>query len=229
MTLTGSPAFSRILPFAIYMAFLAVDSGITSLQGMGYIEDWDLRWLYPVKAGMVLLALAWLWRNYSELAVPVGIKARDWLVAVVSGVIVFVVWINLDHGWATLGGDSTDFDPTSENGQIDWLLVAFRLAGAALIVPVMEELFWRSFIMRWIDKQNFLSVNPRRVSLKSFVITAVLFGFEHDLWLAGICAGVVYGWLYLRGGSLWMPVLSHAVTNGLLGLWVIQTGNWQFW
>jgi CAAX protease family protein len=103
------------------------------------------------------------------------------------------------------------------------------LAGAVLVVPVMEELFWRSFAMRWIQDHDFLAVPPSRVGLKALGIGAVLFGLEHHLWFAGILAGLAYGWLYLRTGNLWVPILSHAVTNGLLGAWVLYTRSWEFW
>ncbi|MBI2778729.1 MAG: CAAX prenyl protease-related protein [Gammaproteobacteria bacterium] len=229
MSLISRPAFSRIFPFAIYIAFLAIASGMSTLQDMGYIRDWDLRWLYPVKVGLVLLALLGLWRHYSELSRLSGVKVVDWVVAAITGVVVFVIWINLDQAWATMGGESRGFNPVSEDGEINWMLVVFRLIGAAMIVPVMEELFWRSFVMRWIDNPDFLRINPARISIRSFVIASVLFGIEHNLWLAGIIAGIAYGWLYKRSANLWVPVFSHAVTNGLLGIWVIYSGNWQFW
>lgn len=229
MNLTARPAFSRILPFAIYIVFLAIASGLAALQDLGYFRDWDSRWLYPVKAGAVLLALVWLWRHYSELALPVAAKTVDWVIAAIIGVVVFVLWINLDQGWATLGSDSPGFNPASDDGRINWLLVAFRLVGAALIVPVMEELFWRSFVLRWIDNTNFLQVSPAKTSIKAFIITAVLFGIEHNLWLAGILAGIAYGWLYMRSNNLWIPIFSHAITNALLGVWIIRTGSWQLW
>jgi CAAX prenyl protease-like protein len=76
---------------------------------------------------------------------------------------------------------------------------------------------------------DFQTVEPPQLSLKSFSITVLLFGFEHNLWLAGIVAGAAYSWLYMRYRNLWTPILAHAVTNGLLGWWVVQTGNWSFW
>ena len=114
-------------------------------------------------------------------------------------------------------------------GRIDVVLATLRLAGAALVVPLMEELFWRSFLARWIDAQNFLSQAPRRLSFKAIGITSVLFALEHRLWFAGLLAGLLYGWVYRRTGSLWVPVIAHAVTNGALGIWVLRTGSWQFW
>ena len=110
-----------------------------------------------------------------------------------------------------------------------WFLVVVRLVGAALVVPVMEELFWRSFLMRWIDHPNFLSVNPAHIGLKAFCITAVLFSVAHSLWLAGLFAGIVYNLLYMRSGTLWSPILAHAITNAILGIWIVSTGSWSFW
>jgi CAAX prenyl protease-like protein len=61
------------------------------------------------------------------------------------------------------------------------------------------------------------------------MITTVLFGVEHNQWLAGAIAGAAYNWLYMRSGNLWVPVCAHALTNAALGVWIIATGNWQFW
>ena len=128
-----------------------------------------------------------------------------------------------------LGEPGAGFDPRAGDGGIDWALVAVRIFGAAAVVPIMEELFWRSFIMRWIDKPEFLRLAPAAASRRALVITAILFGIEHKLWLAGILAGLAYGGLYMRSNTLWSPILAHAVTNLLLGLWVVATASWSFW
>jgi CAAX prenyl protease-like protein len=64
---------------------------------------------------------------------------------------------------------------------------------------------------------------------RAVLFSALLFGVEHDLWLAGIIAGLAYGWLYVRTGNLWSPILAHGVTNLLLGLWILATGEWRLW
>jgi uncharacterized protein len=51
----------------------------------------------------------------------------------------------------------------------------------------------------------------------------------HTLRLSAAVAGLAYAWLYVRSGKLWLPVIAHAVTIGALGVWVVATGNWQFW
>ena len=215
-------AWLRILPFAAYLAFIVIGD---VLGRLGVPQD-ALRWLYPAKIALVALLLALFWRQYQELShfrlTPLHASA-----ALAAGVLVLVLWIRLDAGWMIIGSPS-GFDPRVD-GRIDWLLVAIRIAGAALVVPIMEELFWRSFLMRWVDDPDFESVEPSQLSFKSFVITVLLFGFEHNLWLAGIVAGAAYSLLYMRHRNLWSPILAHAVTNGLLGVWVVRTGNWSYW
>jgi CAAX prenyl protease-like protein len=215
-------AWLRILPFAAYLFFIVAGD---VLERLGVAAS-TLVWLYPLKIAVVALLLALFWRRYSELR-HVSLSAAQTLTALATGVLVLVLWISLDAGWMIFGNPS-GFDPRSQ-GQIDWLLVTIRILGAALVVPVMEELFWRSFLMRWIAASDFELVEPSRLGLKSFLITVVLFGFEHNLWLAGIVAGAAYGLLYMRHRTLWSPILAHAVTNGLLGIWVVRTGNWSYW
>ena len=215
-------AWARILPFGTYILFIVLGD---MLERLG-VSRAELRWLYPVQVGAVLALLLAFWRGYEELH-QFALSLKQALVAIGAGIVVLVLWVNLDASWMTIGS-APGYDPRT-NGEIDWLLVALRIAGAALIVPVMEELFWRSFLMRWVERSNFMSVDPARIGFKAFVIPCVLFGFEHTLWLAGIVAGVVYGLLYMRHRKLWSPILAHAITNGLLGVWVLHTGGWQFW
>ena len=214
--------WARILPFATYIAFIVVAD---VLERLGYTPA-ELRWIYPVKIAAVALVLALCWRHYEELR-QAGPGPTVTLVATVTGVAVLVLWISLNAKWMIIGSP-TGYDPRVD-GQIDWPLVAIRIAGAALVVPVMEELFWRSFLMRWIESSDFQRVDPSQLGLKSFVISTILFGFEHNLWLAGIVAGLAYGWLYQRHRNLWSPIVAHAVTNGLLGVWVVATESWSYW
>jgi len=215
-------AWARILPFAAYIFFIVLGD-LLERTGLSRAE---LRWLYPVQVGVVAVLLAVFWRRYHELRVPVPSLAQC-LSAVAVGAVVLVLWIHLDASWMTVGS-APGYDPRTDGG-LNWPLVVIRILGAALVVPVMEELFWRSLVMRWAEAADFEAIEPARVGLKGFVISSVLFGFEHNLWLAGIVAGVAYALLYMRHRNLWSPVLAHAVTNGMLGVWVVITGNWQFW
>ncbi|RZT04582.1 hypothetical protein SAMN05216319_3631 [Duganella sp. CF402] len=219
---TNSAAWPRILPFAIYMAFIVVAD---LLGRLGLTAD-ELLWLYPLKIGAVVLALCWGRRHYTELHWQ-GMDGRWWLLSIGAGLLVLVLWLNLDTGWMVVG-TSAGFDPSGQNG-VNWPLALLRAAGAALVVPVMEELFWRSFLLRWLVDPRFLALAPAAVTLRAFAITAVLFGIEHNLWLAGMLAGVVYAGLYMRSQNLWTAIVAHAVTNGGLSVWILATKNWTYW
>jgi CAAX prenyl protease-like protein len=219
----SAPALARIVPFALYLFFIFIAD---VLSRMGYSAQ-ETRWLYGVKILTVTAALALYWRHYAELAWQ-GLRASMLAVSAAVGVAVFVLWISLDAGWMQIGS-AAGFDPRAANGAMNWTLVAVRIAGAALVVPVMEELFWRSFLLRWLHSPDFLAVRAAAVSVKALVITVVLFGFEHNLWLAGMVAGLAYGLLYMRSGNLWTAIVAHGVTNGVLGVWIVVTGNWHYW
>lgn len=215
-------AWARILPFGIFIFFLVLGDLLAWL-GAGRAA---LLWLYPLQSGAVLALLLVLWREYDELH-RFTLSLPQILVAGGVGAVVMVLWVLLDDSWM-IAGSGPGYDPRVD-GRIDPLLAAIRLLGATLVVPVMEELFWRSFLMRWIERADFRLVDPARIGFKAFVLPTLLFGVEHHLWLAGVVAGGAYGLLYLRHRNLWSPVLGHAVTNGLLGIWVLATGDWAFW
>lgn len=215
-------AWARILPFLIYLFFIVA---VDMLGRMGVSEQ-TLRWMYPVKIGAVLLMLIIGYRHYTELH-TLRLSPIWTVISIAVGLLVFVLWIKLDAPWMVVG-ESAGFNPVTD-GRIDWILVALRIAGAALVVPVMEELFWRSFLMRWIVRPDFEQLDPSQVNLKSIAITVVLFGFEHNLWFAGVVAGLAYSLLYMRQRSLWSAILAHAITNGVLGLWIVRSGSWNYW
>ncbi len=220
------PAVMRVTPFAIFIAFVALSS---LAYGIGPQDAaWDLRWLNVLRAVAVTLALACFWRGYGELGAFHDVKPHQWLLAIGTGLTVFLVWINFDDGWAIMGS-TRGFNPTGRDGGIDLTLASLRLAELALVVPVMEELFWRSFLLRWLDAREFSAADPRRASPRAFALTAVLFASEHSLLFAGLIAGLLYNWVYIRTGNLWVPIASHAISNGALGIWILATRNWHLW
>jgi hypothetical protein len=218
-------AWLRIVPFALFVALLAL-RGAAPTDGSWGI---DPRWIYGVTVVAVGGLLAVFWREYGEFARQQRPTAAEALLATAVGLGVFALWIQLDAPWMTIGAPSAGFTPLTAAGTIDWPLVAVRWVGAALVVPVMEELFWRSFLMRWIERPVFEGVDPQRVGAKAIVLSTFVFVLAHTMWLAAIVAGLAYAWLYVRSGKLWLPVIAHAATNGALGAWVVATGNWQFW
>ena len=161
-----------------------------------------------------------------SVGVPVSVAVGE---SVTVGVVVFVLWVWLTEPWMMLGEASASFRPVDDEGQLLWGLVIVRWIGAAMLVPVMEELFWRSYLMRWVDKPDFEAQDPGAVTLRAMLLSSLVFMLAHNQWLAALVAGMAYAWLYRYTRTLWAPILAHAVTNGILGAWVVVMGNWQFW
>lgn len=215
----------RIAPFALFIALLIVRSTAPADGAWGF----DAQWLYGVSVAAAGAVLALFWREYGELTRQTLPDARQGLLAIAAGLIVFVLWVNLDAPWMAIGVPSAPFEPLTAAGAIGWLHVTIRFIGAALLVPLMEELFWRSFLMRWIERPVFQGLDPRRVGVRAIVLSTFVFTLAHTLWLAAAIAGLVYALLYVKTGKLWVAVIAHAVTNGALGVWVITTASWRFW
>lgn len=216
-------AWPRILPFAVFIVLLLVEP---------WLAEWlagvlDERWLYAFRSAVTALVLLLLWGRYVELRQTPPTGVAGWVAGIAVGVGVFVLWIALDFPPLVMG-EGDPFDPRVD-GRIHAGFALTRLAGAALVVPVMEEIFWRSFLMRWLEKPNFLDVDPGDVGPKALLITSAVFAAEHRLWFAGLLAGLLYGELYRRTRDIRVVVVSHAVTNGLLGVYVLATDSWSFW
>jgi CAAX prenyl protease-like protein len=218
-------ARARIAPFMLFVALLALRGAAPTDGSWGFDTRWIYAWSLVGVGGLLLL-----WRKeYGELAWQTLPDAREWGLAVAVGLAVFALWIHLDADWMTIGESSAAYAPLDADGNLIWPLLVTRWLGAALVVPLIEELFWRSFLMRWIQRPLFQALDPRQVGLRAILLSTFVFTLAHTLWLAAVLAGLAYAWLYVRTGKLWVAVIAHAVTNGVLGIWVVATRNWQFW
>lgn len=228
--ITKHPAYPYALPFALFMAFLAIETSIApclkwlgmenaaqALEGIVYIT-------YPIKTLVVGVAVFW------SLSKIFGFAIRGPWISIITGILVFVIWVGLDPFLFKLGDNSGGFQPfLFENKEIAWGLVAFRILGASLVVPFMEEIFWRGFLMRILIQNDFEAVPLGKYTHTSFWITAVLVAFAHNQIVLGFLAGAIYGGLFTKTRSLGSVVLAHGITNLLLGLYVLHTGKWYFW
>ena len=225
-------AMPRILPFVLFMAFIALESLIRWLAGLAHASETvpssTLLWLYPLRTAVVLGALLYLWPAYQELRDTLCSNMREALLVIVVGVLVYVAWVRMDWSWA-MQGQPTGYDPFQAGPGVGVVLAAIRLFGAVIIVPVMEELFWRSFLIRYIETTAFTTVRLGTFTPLSFGATVVLFGLEHHLWLAGMLAGAAYNLILYKTRRLWPCILAHALTNLLLGIHVLVTGEWHWW
>lgn len=224
---------ARIVPFGVYFLFLLIEQAVrwmdTAAVLPSLLVEGSHLWLYPVKTLAVMTALVWYWPHYDELRRPHALSLRTMILAIGVGLGVYMAWVRMDWSWTIQGARAAGYDPFSSQSVSAYGLAAFRLFGAAVVVPVMEELFWRSFLMRYLISSRFEAVQLGVLTPFSFGLMVVLFGVEHDLWLAGMMAGAAYGLLLYRTRSLWACVLAHGITNLALGIHVLMTHEWYWW
>lgn len=218
---------SRTFPFGLYMLFIGLYSLVEPMVSEETTATYLTPLFYTLKISVVIIALAFFRKSYDELS-RFKVNLNYLITTLILGVVVFVLWVNMDWPFATMG-EVQPYDPHILPPE--WFLpfIIIRLFGTSVIVPIFEELFWRSFILRYIINSDFRSVKLGSFSWPSFVISSILFGLEHNLWLAGIVAGIFYNLLLYRTKNLWYCILAHGITNLLLAIYVIKTGSWQFW
>ena len=193
----------------------------------GQFGEGSAYWLYGVKMLLVSPLLAFVWPHVKEL------RWRFSPEAVIAGILVFALWVGLDpHYPKWSDAPESPWNPftyfESSTG-IAWIIVVLRILGTTLLVPPVEEAFYRSFLYRYLTKSDFLSMPLGKFDLRSFIIVSAVFGIAHFEWLPGILCGLTYQWLVIRKQRLGDAMTAHAITNLLLGLWVVWKGQWQFW
>jgi CAAX protease family protein len=228
-----SPLWVRVAPFAVFVA-------LTFCQGK--FGEASRYWIYLAKT----IVGAWLIWMVRPLITEMRWKFSWEAVAV--GVAVFVMWVGMDRLYPNLdrllsyiglakpksGAElaSEWWNPHAQFGQataLAWIFSAVRIVGSSIVVPSLEEVFYRSFLCRYIAKADFQSVPLGQFSWAPFLITSAVFGLAHNEWLAGILCGFAYQGLVCWKQRLGDAMTAHAITNFLLGLWVILRGAWNFW
>jgi len=183
-------------------------------------------WIYPLQTALCGATLIFYWRQY-DFGKRGGI-----LLGLAAGVVVLGVWIAPQ---AVLGaGARVDgFDPSvfGEGSALYWMTVTARFARLVIIVPLVEEIFWRGFLMRYLIKEDFTSLPVGAFQWKSFSAVALCFMLVHGMadWPAALLCGIIYNFVAVRTGSLGACVLAHAVTNLGLGAYIMTTQQWGFW
>jgi uncharacterized protein len=221
-----------ILPYVVPMfAYL----GLTALEGyMPQLVGKPGALLYPIAYGAKLLAvalLAWHYRATWNDFRPCP-KAATIILGVMTGLIVCVAWVGLDGlypRFTFLGGSRSAFDPFSLGTAARWAFIGVRLLGLVVLVPVFEELFWRSFLMRWVIENDFARVPIGKVTPMAAAVTSVLFALAHPEWLPALLTGALWAWLLWWTKSLSACLISHMTANLALAVYVIVTHDWKFW
>ena len=221
--LSKYPSVPYVAPFAVFVGFLMLEKFLPG--GTGF--------LYPIRVIAVLAVLIFCSRSVIDFRVKSAVGST------LLGVAVFVIWVAPDVLWPhyrgfwlftnSVMGAVSSSAPEALRSSISFIL--FRSFGCIVLVPILEELFWRGWLTRWlINGNDFRRVPLGAYTASSFWIGSVMFASEHGpFWDVGLIAGIAYNWWMCRNKSLADCILTHAVTNGCLSVYVLVTGEWQYW
>ena len=217
------PSLPYVAPFAAFLVLLALSSRLPA-----GLRTSSVLWLVVVGLVLGLFSrgvIAW--------------RATNWFGSVVLGIAVFLLWIAPDmlfpawrgHWLFTNGITGHAGGSLPPEGRHDALVLTLRTMRAVMLVPIVEELFWRGWLPRWLDNMDdFRKVPLGTYGRLAFWLTAILFASEHGaMWDVGLAAGVLYNWWMQKTRSLGDLMLAHGVTNACLSAYVIIDGKWQYW
>lgn len=243
------PLYAYAGPFIMFMAGLALVGFFKQKTGTIFQTHPEF-WIYPLQTIVCAVGLGIWWKHYNFR--PLDGKSLG--VGVVAGLVVLGLWIALrpllgvysEQFFNAVGGlwgskpetlkPDDGFNPTLLAGDpaLYYGSIVMRLVRIAVVVPFLEELFWRAFLMRFFlagEKEEFTDVPFGTFAVRSFVGVAIAFAFVHlpiDRPAAVLC-GLIYGGVAVYTRSLGACVIAHAVTNLLLGIYVLKTQQWSFW
>lgn len=213
--------FGFTLPFAVFVIAMAVERLTAAPVAI----------LYAIRLTIVAATLLIFSRPYLKQRPTFALWSS------IIGVAVFLIWIapdvffNYRHSILfenALTGKAVSSVPPAL--QHNLAFITLRTISCTLVVPFLEELFWRGWLMRWIVDKEFLRVPLGLYAPSAFWTVAVLFASEHGpYWEVGLIAGVIYNWWMVRTRNLGDCILAHAVTNGCLSVYVLATGLWRYW
>lgn len=218
--------WAYILPMAMFLIFtwLGANDAVKRAVPHAYEVSYALKTL--IVAGML-----WAFRRaYTKVR-----WNHSWL-GVIVGVVGIVQWVGMQlflQRFPLFQPSGEPFDPTKAfaSPAAVYAFVALRLAGAVLVVPVMEELFWRDFLWRQVLAPNdFKLAAVGEWGWAPFLGVSVAFAFVHgNWWLTSIVWAMMVAGLLVYTKSLGACIVAHAVTNLLLGVYVLVYRDWAFW
>lgn len=195
---------ARLLPFAVFM-------GAALLASTFFLEP---EIAYPLRFAAVVATL-WMFRGLIR-----GVAWRLSPAALAAGTLIGVAWLATSPDHVPGGLD----EALSELGAVAFAIwVASRVLGTALAVPLIEELFFRSYL-----PERFGAGRSTALTILAIGLSTAAFAWLHDRWVAAALAGLVFAWLaYRPGGRLSDAIVAHAVANALIAGYALTRGEWS--
>ena len=229
---TQRPELAYVAPFFAFLLVMVPGS-----FGHAFGIDWESLWknylpeLYTLKTLLAALLLWYFWPCYTK------IRWHKWWLGIPVGIAGTFLWIATDLlcrriglSWPPASSDIYNPDALLGGTTRETLFLCIRVAGPSLVVPLMEELFFRDFIMRLlINRENFQQPAIGAFTWLSLLAMSALFGINHGrMFAAGFVYGLLMGILLIRTKSLGACIVAHGITNFTLYLYVIYSGDWQW-
>lgn len=232
---SGGPPRARwahLCPLIVFAVLLLVQDLARRVgTSSGSSSLWLTRpefWVHPLQAVLCGATVLWFWRDYRFT--PFGPRAVAWGFG--AGLVALATWVAPQAVLGAAPRVEGGFDPTPLAGQpgLYAVVLGARLLRLAVVVPFVEEVFWRGFLLRYLVHEDFSRAAYRWQPL-AFGVVVLGFTFEHGSadWLPAAFVGVLYNGLAIRTQSLGACVLAHAVTNAGLGAYILATRQWGFW
>jgi CAAX prenyl protease-like protein len=214
-----------LLPILAFVLLLVLNSALKAI-GDHFLLSSAEYWIYPAQVMICGSLLVWFRSEYNFK------RPRHAVFAVLIAVAVFLIWISPQQFFGS-PVRVTGFNPDvfAARPSAYWMTIVLRFLRLAVVVPFVEEIFWRGFLLRFLIDENFERVPIGTFSWLSFVVVSAGFGFSHasEDWIAALFTGALYNGVAYFTKRLSSCVLTHAVTNLLLGLWIMKTKQWGFW
>jgi uncharacterized protein len=221
-TQTGSNWLPYVVPFAVFMIFTAFVEPYFPAQ---YV------WVYMAKVAVVTGLLVAYRRPWRDIHFDPKLLA----LGVAAGLVLCAVWVlgekYIPYPHPAFLGSRAEFNPFEKVGDptLRWAFIAVRLFGMAVMVAVMEEIFWRSFLLRYLTKPEFEEVPLEKFKWEAAAAVAFFFALAHPEWLSAAIFAAALAYLLKTTRSLFACIVAHGVTNLALGVYVLTSGEWRFW
>ena len=216
------PSRPYVVPFLVFGLLLGAQRYVPLPQNIEF----------PLRCA-ILAAVLWYFSRQ-----VISYRVQSPVLSILIGVAVFLIWVGPDYVFPAyrqhwlfnnflIGHAVTALDSKAKD---DPVALVFRVIRAVILVPIIEELFWRAWALRWIARPDFQALPLGGYTTNSFLIVAVLFAAEHGpFWDVGLLCGIIWNWWMGRTKSLGDMILVHAVTNGCLCAYVLIAKKWEYW
>ncbi|HEY3243081.1 MAG TPA: CAAX prenyl protease-related protein [Phycisphaerae bacterium] len=220
----GHPHLPYVAPFGTFLLLLALQSVVKDKE---YVPE-----LYALRTFGALAVWLYFWPFYPRLG-----PAKIWI-ALPAGVLAAFGWVTIHkmfaaQAWYWPKPDPSEFYDAYQqlgSGWTFWGFLIVRIGGAVTVVPMIEEVFWRAFVLRaLIDWDRWEQLPLGQFTWFSFIACSLLSALQHPQWEVGILCWMFYNALFYWTKSLLCLMITHGVTNLVLYAYVVVYHDWAFW